>query len=980
MKSYHRKTLFSGLLAVITACYGAKEQIFVSDYLGVQNAEQIRVKRQAQKKGGRNLGGNGNTVTSVEPIIPLTFDRNVMPIGPQEPILESFLYCEVIFDEIKYMNSPEKTRFAFITSNLVPLFCKEGTIQMVSFFKKRWLGKILTEGSSFPKNIGSGDYSTFRLCYLPDFPKVASIRGGKCPSRMKSSATLYAMRSSTSITSKKIMSSLSKSFGFKTVSILQRGVYPFDSRFVINDYKNGFNAQEVIRKNVNDPLLNEFERVQFDSILVPFAGPAFGNIKGLRYKLSDESANENLSPSFTIYGHYTDSSAMAKKLSLDDRQERSRLKMYKFSTRKYSDNINYETDKKIRTYDLLNFNIFKERQGQSNLELLSLCVKKLIPYEKSEDDQYHPNWGYQISLGESGCKPGWHKTTSGYVFSTRKSSARSFPSGSFPIYIFERTSYPYDSLVSKSLSIPEGFRLLSDYIYVLPLPAKQRMDDKLNNLKIKSTEIYLAWKKTSISGSTSFRNYTVRIYPFPTNWQKNGRGNEIVLNGQNSYTFTDLDPETTYEFKVMTKNKLGKNYPGTTFFLNYRTSAPIKNIDVSSITSSDIGLNWDQNTDVDHYSVEVVKISRDDEISLNRNADQPEVHSETVDHLQSNTVYSVKITGMAQMDGLVTTDSIEFIVKTSPSPPVIHFEKLEKARQARIWWAPVVDDSGSSTTFDQFEFQISGNMQIEGLTSKTFDGPVDITIYPPRNSIYEMSLRAIDKNDPKRSTDIFKLRRVYSLCQYGSGPSTNPEIAENYEILRKLNCKPKYINYEHTDGFDWMFTDNNVSFITFEGGINPENTDVLHLQDNLIDDVGLITKLIDASTDIIFLNLQNNRLSYLRDNMFKNNRFLQKVNLDGNLIKSISNKVLVNSPPSLFKLSFISNPISVCGISRESLSPVRKSLTVLDLTTTFVNPAIRKLLLARDLENVDNLDDFEYLEYIKSIGGSAWSKLCEYTV
>ena len=527
---------------------------------------------------------------------------------------------------------------------------------------------------------------------------------------------------------------------------------------------------------------------------------------------------------------------------------------------------------------------------------------------------------------------------SGYAFNEMNDA---LPANAFPAFIYNRKQAPFDSKISDTEFLTKiemedingGMDFGEDYsenwelstqIYLLPAFKPIELDRNLMSAQtqVRSTSMLLSWNPMN-----NVAGYFIDVYPYPKNWQgqvqNDGAAGASILLAQ-------LEPNTDYSIRVLPfVKRRNKIRPINTqmFIIRQKTSPLPPSIKISSIQSTKISLKWDIQDEIKHYILDVA------EKSVSRTSGNDELEGTTI-KTKPNTNYEIMLTGVLDTVKNIKTDMAVVQVLTSPSPPDLKFQALDRKR-AEISFTGVPG-------FDEYHFRI--HPPLKGVPSGVFNSSQSYIVEPIRNTKYEMSVIAKNSKDEKRSTDRLYLDRVYSFCQWTE------------KDLNKLNCKPKKSGLEHTDGFSWMMNDKHL-FQTYENSINLTQVKILHLQNNLIDDFSLISDLVNAGLNNVWnLYLQNNLISEIPESAFEGLIALAKLDLSGNKIKKVESESFRNVGKELFKINLANNPLDICGVSQDSLKFVKEQLTVLDLHGTGVKQAVRGVLNAADLGNVEGIE------------------------
>lgn len=569
---------------------------------------------------------------------------------------------------------------------------------------------------------------------------------------------------------------------------------------------------------------------------------------------------------------------------------------------------------------------------------------------------------YQVKTNTNTCNIDWEFEFSAYGLYGNKGE---FPEEVQQIYIYQRSSYPFDSVITTVKTPPAGYRLIDDEpVFVLKLQENiLKPIDNVENLK--STSFDFTWKPSPKLPAKAFKKYALQIKPIPSYWLNNGIMNYIPIYNNNDlrYNFRFLDPDTEYTIEVITMNQQNREYLEARQKFVQTTPVAGPNVRLTTVTSTNIGLIWDQNPEIEYYDIQFEEIE-----SANRGVDLDEVVAHTIDNVKANTLYLVSITGY--VNDFTTTDTTQLMVTTSPAPPELYFQAVGP-KSAKIGFVPV---EGFST----YEFEIYGP-PIDGLESGLLSAEQnEFLVKPGRNSIYELSIRGITAAGDSeanenfiRTTDRIDLKRIYSYCQF----------SENDNTPAKLNCKPKYQSTPHTDGFDWMINDKG-QFVTFDGEIDLGNVVIAHFEGNQIQDYSLLQTVISELKLVETLNLSENKLGNTLPtaDLLINNPECNKLDLSNNTITELPIEIFRNAGEYLSKISLANNPLEECGLTQEILSPIKEQLTFLDLRNTgLVEGLDENPLGIRDLMNVFELDAPDFLAYRESqpYGTVAWEKFCE---
>lgn len=917
-----------GLLSPVTL------QIFLfSTHLTFNHAAELEI----SESGSTDIVNDqsfGSTISLNWTAIPSFYDDTTGIIKPGQKPIEtvSYVYCQISDEE----NSNPEIQFAWTSKNVVPIVCKPGTEQVFTFFKKQWFGKLLSAKGNVYREFTRKSYWPFRLCWIKGIKHeglVAKIQHKGC---QQSSGVFYGLKGN-SMKGLGFIQSL-RTLNFNNLNIFIRAGKPFDSRVT--------NRTDVgIATDLDRALSRQFSRLTYQDIWIPDASSLLANkdlVNDLTFQMKKIDKYRG-QPQTTLYAHYTASTSLQNLVAPrpdDPIIQPGNYEMYKFENRKYTMDPNYQTGKAIRSSDILSIRLMnKRRELDDELTPFIVCRKKFLPFRKNEEDFAKPEYRFQIRK-QNFCTAGWRAVFKAFAFESEDPNDEkliNFPVGAYKFYVFERVQYPHDNIISKIPTPPAGFRMIYDTLYGLPIAKVQGISDKLISAEIRSSSIRIVWKRTPIK--MSFRKYAVTISPLPTKWAEQGKDARVMAGVNTFYNFTDLDPGAKYSFTVETLSKKGKPAKGGTFKVSQDTALQLPEIEITSITSSNVGLRWEQDEEIEFYHIDFQKADAIDRIGLDN--DEPILPNQVINQLDPDTEYLISITGMVDEKNNIQTDTKSLLVRTSPLAPVINFQAINH-KEAEIYWQAIPG-------YDQYELTIYGDY-ITGnngfqVGTKIYQGESEnysFRVKPSRNGLYYLTLRAIADEDISedgifRSTNEAGLKRVYSFCQY-----SDPKFG-----YTKLNCAPKYIGKEHTDGFDWMF-DKNDNFITYEGVVDLNTIEVLHLQNNNINDYELMRKLVESTEALRVLNMQNNTLTTLPPKMFNKQKKLERINLANNQIEVMPNGVFFTAPVTLQRLDFSNNPLSYCGVSKKTFQPIRSQITYLDLTGTGIKEEVRKLLAGEE--------------------------------
>jgi len=598
---------------------------------------------------------------------------------------------------------------------------------------------------------------------------------------------------------------------------------------------------------------------------------------------------------------------------------------YEFSSSKFPGD-NHQALHHISHSDITSFRLLStKRATDSELTKLTFCTDK-----KTTE--------FQILLDQNTCTNSMENKFSGYAFNEINDA---LPPNAFPAFIYNRKQAPFDSKISDTEFLTKlemedingGMDFGEDYLenwelsaklYLLPAFKPLELDSNLmtSQTQVRSTSMLLSW-----SSMNNVAGYLIDVYPYPKNWQgqvqNDGAAGASILLAQ-------LEPNTDYSIRVLPfVKRRNKIRPINTqmFIIRQKTSPLPPNIVVSSIQSTKISLNWDIQEEIKYYILDVA------EKSVSRTSGNDQLEGTSI-KTKPNTNYEIMLTGVLDTVKNIKTDMAVVQVLTSPSPPDLKFQAIDR-KKVEISFTGVPG-------FDEYHFRI--HPPLKGVLSGVFNSSQTYIVEPVRNTKYEMSVIAKNSKDVKRATDRLYLDRVYSFCQWTE------------KDLNKLNCKPKKSGLEHTDGFSWMMNVENM-FQTYENSIDLGEVKILHLQNNRIDDFSLVSDLVNSGlNNVLFLNLQNNLISEIPESAFEGLVALKKLDLSGNKIEKVEKDSFKNVGKDLFKINLANNPLDVCGVSQDSLKFVKEQLTVLDLHGTGVKQAVRGVLNAADLGNVEGIE------------------------
>lgn len=774
----------------------------------------------------------------------------------------------------------------------VPARCKKDTIKIISFWDKPYPGTKLVNDFGTEVTLQESDFYTLYICYYKTNTILAQIRPKNCPRKMfRPGPRVYAMRRVKTKNYDLLDTFANVEPRVYNVSVFQRNVRPWDSRYII-----GSNRIPESR--------TAFSRMTFNTLYVPYANSPHTEklteiIDQIQESLVDKYVDRDTD---VYYAHSTWSTTIKGAGSITN------TSMYMVTPNKHTSDINYQSMTPIFPGDVTAFRLVRDTlRGDNELLRMSICRAPLQFYNHKAGEP-QPEDRYQVNTGSRGCRSGWERIHIGYGFIGNKET---FPPGAFEVYIHERRGYPSDSKISLTKNPPAGWSLLSS-LHVLPAVVKQSLSRFVTSSKIRSSSMDIFWNP--VPGATG---YDIDISPRPTSWLR-----KRVVSSPN-FSFEDLNSSEHYQISVQPFDRLGNAMESRKFVIKQRTAPAAPKVNIVSITSSKVSVDWEPTDEISHYIVNIVE-----DTSMDRGIDDSEPREKHVLAAKPDTPYIVSVTGVIDEALNILTDTVDIAVRTSPEPPQLQFAALD-SKKVLISWEDLDE-------YDEYVFDIFP--PIQGIESGIYTSGQAFTVQPPRNTKYTLSLFARSTSN-NRTTDIVSITRIYSLCQWTA------------KDLNKLNCKPKYEGFEHVDGFDWMFSPENGKLQTFEGEVEPRKVRILHLAKNGLSEGSMLKNILKKIPNIRLLNLENNNFISLPDKIFEATNHLEKVNLAENKIKTIGEYVFQKAPKSLFKIDLSKNPIETCGISKSTLEPVKAQLKSLDLHGTQVKPQVRGVLTAADLSD-----------------------------
>ena len=340
---------------------------------------------------------------------------------------------------------------------------------------------------------------------------------------------------------------------------------------------------------------------------------------------------------------------------------------------------------------------------------------------------------FQIVLEESAeCSDSkWSKQFTGYAF--RKIND-ALPPDAFPAFIYTRKRAPYDSKISNieilgeeemadingGLDFGDSMNLenweLTGRVFLLPAFKPIELDRNLmvSQTEIRSTSMLISWNVMSNVGG-----YFIDIFPYPKNWNGQVRndgaaGSSILLN--------QLEPDTEYSIRILPfARRRSRPIVSQAFVIKQRTSPSPPDIQILSIQSTKISLKWDIQDQVKHYILDVA------EKSVTRTTGNNNVEGTTIS-TKPNTNYEIMLTGVLDNVKNIKTDMAVVQVLTSPSPPELKFQALDRKK--------VQISFDNIPGFDEYHFRI--HPPLEGVLSGVFNQSQSFVVEPPRNTKYEM--------------------------------------------------------------------------------------------------------------------------------------------------------------------------------------------------------------------------------------------------
>merc|ERR1711937_379309 len=559
--------------------------------------------------------------------------------------------------------------------------------------------------------------------------------------------------------------------------------------------------------------------------------------------------------------------------------------------------------------DVTSFRLIDESDysdADEELKLVQICKKAIQSYDSNP---MNPNPTVVHEIVTSGkCRSGWTELYRGYTF--LETNDEKLPYDTFKAIINTRTSYPGDSYITElsgSADLDQARVGYAHYnTHLTFITADQNALRKyLVKSEVRSKEMQVTWKP--IAGAT---RYAVQIYKRDTPLDGFERPRYTA---SNDFDFKGLTPDDSYTIKVMPmKDRDAMAVHQMEIPLRTAPSAP--KINVKKIRSTSIDVDWVRDETMERYIIDIVQIP---DPMMSGMRDLAENLETRVFQTMPDSWYKITLIGVIDEKNNIRTDASEEIVHTAPAPPEVYFKALPDGK------AKVGFNTLGAKTNDYF-FSITPTLP--GVKEGSFISSQEWIVSPNRNTRY--SLKLVTKRKAGLMTesamesiqepDVVELNRVYSLCQWTSK-------------LQKLNCKPKRIGLEQQDGFEWMFNDANGKLITFEEEIAPREVRILHVAENMFENVEFVNELLSKMINIKTLNLSDNLISTVDSDFLKNTKQLVNLNFAKNHLYEVPDDFFEKvEKQNVVSVSFAENPLTTCGVTRGLINGLT-NLAKLDL-------------------------------------------------
>ena len=246
-----------------------------------------------------------------------------------------------------------------------------------------------------------------------------------------------------------------------------------------------------------------------------------------------------------------------------------------------------------------------------------------------------------------------------------------------------------------------------------------------------STKIKLSWGKST--GASAYQVY-----------QKiDGKWTKLGNTSKTSYTVTDLDSVTKYDFRVRAYAKVGSKVLYSDFknISKSTTIGKATEIKASEITQNSAKLTWDKVSGATSYIVKITEVSFGYTYDITADS-----NSVVLDSLYSQKEYSVKIVAKNSSAGITGPNSASYSFTTAPSGIKNLKAEASSATTVKLTWDKIsgvdayqvfyakYDSSGKMSDYEKFGNIKTNSCTVDGLFSGS-DYSFKVRAYTKANSV-----------------------------------------------------------------------------------------------------------------------------------------------------------------------------------------------------------------------------------------------------
>ena len=232
-----------------------------------------------------------------------------------------------------------------------------------------------------------------------------------------------------------------------------------------------------------------------------------------------------------------------------------------------------------------------------------------------------------------------------------------------------------------------------------------------------SEKIKLSWGKST--GASAYQVY-----------QKiDGKWTKLGNTSKTSYTATDLDSVTKYEFKVRAYAKVGSKVLYSDFknISKSTTIGKATEIKATDITQNSAKITWNKVPGATSYIVKITEVSSGYTYDITSNS-----NSVVLDSLYSLKEYSIKIVAKNKDAGITGPNSTAYNFSTAPSGIKNLKAEADSATTIKLSWDKIsgvdayqvfyakYDESGNLGTYEKFGNVKTNSCTVDGLFSGTY--------------------------------------------------------------------------------------------------------------------------------------------------------------------------------------------------------------------------------------------------------------------